>query len=790
MGAPRSHEAPTRRHRDRPGRRARPVLRMHPYRRRASGCTPRRHGRAGCRTARAPVRGIRREPSISRSSRRSTSFLIAGDLFDSNVQPRRSAERVAAELKRLVDARIRTVLIPGTHDVYDRASIYRAYDLAAMAGSTIDYDLVTVLRPGPSRTSTCRPATSSSTAACFATKRAPAARWTGFTARRPEGRATWHDRHGPRRRSPSPARPIATRSSSRPTRSPRSGLDYLALGHWHSAQVRQGRHGHLCLRRRPGGRRPRPGRRRQGAPRESRRDGRHATVTVEERMVGATTFEKLELDASGDQPASPPSSRRSPAKADPDLVLDVRIVGVRPDELDIHADEVETALSRSFLKVRVRDVSRRPLTEGTLAVARHDRRRVHPRPRGPDRAWRPDPAQRRRHGQGRRTARRPSPRPAAAGRSRGLAVRITPPARREPPPLSRARYRPVAGPDDHPRPQRGRQVHDPACHRAGPHPPGHERGRRPRVPSTLGCRRRRPDRGFDRVRPGRGGRLADRDAREDIRRREGHRGPPLRRAGDLGPALADQVVAELTGIPTEGFFRSTGSIRHLELAGLARDEASLRDRLQASISGADRGTSHARRKLDRAVHDLTTKGDKNPGRLKVAEQAVAQAAASVEQGDLALAQLERDRDSLSAARERRAEAETSLAERRALLEKARQAERLMAERDAAKERYERYRQAVEVSDEVAALGSSHPSPNALPVLRQVVDRLRTRRQAPPRAPRRSCRTRWTSSSTSLQSPLAAPVAVVHPAGHRRRPHRGPGLRSLTRWTYCPSGQPR
>src|SRR4249919_3835255 len=58
--------------------------------------------------------------------------LIAGDLFDSNVQPRRSVERVAAELARLVQARIRTAIIPGTHDVYDRASIYRAYDLAAM----------------------------------------------------------------------------------------------------------------------------------------------------------------------------------------------------------------------------------------------------------------------------------------------------------------------------------------------------------------------------------------------------------------------------------------------------------------------------------------------------------------------------------------------------------------------------------------------------------------------------------------------------------------------------------
>src|SRR5258707_9416730 len=60
--------------------------------------------------------------------------VIAGDLFDATVQPRRSVERGAAELKRLADVRIRTVIIPGTHDVYDRASIYRAYDLPALAG--------------------------------------------------------------------------------------------------------------------------------------------------------------------------------------------------------------------------------------------------------------------------------------------------------------------------------------------------------------------------------------------------------------------------------------------------------------------------------------------------------------------------------------------------------------------------------------------------------------------------------------------------------------------------------
>lgn len=190
------------------------------------------------------------------------------------------------------------------------------------------------------------------------------------------------------------------------------------------------------------------------------------------------------------------------------------------------------------------------------------------------------------------------------------------------------------------------------------------------------------------------------------------------------PTLADQVLAELTGVPTEAFFRSTASVRHHELSDLARDESALRDRLQASISGADRGTSRARKKLEKALHELTTKGEKNPGRLKIAEQAVAQAAASVEQGEAALAQLERDRETLAGARERRADAETALAERRSMLEKARQAERLTAERTASQERFERYREAVDIVARLSELADTHPSVNPLPVLRKVVERLR------------------------------------------------------------------
>ncbi len=190
------------------------------------------------------------------------------------------------------------------------------------------------------------------------------------------------------------------------------------------------------------------------------------------------------------------------------------------------------------------------------------------------------------------------------------------------------------------------------------------------------------------------------------------------------PARVDEILADLTGIPSEKFFRSTASVRHHEVFDLARDEGALRDRLQASISGADRGTSVAKRRLDKALRDLQARGERNPGRLRVAEEAVARSEAVVLQGEGQLAQLERDREALVGARERRASSEHALAERRSLLEKARQAERLTGERTVAQERFERYRQAVAVAAQVAELDAGHPSPNPLPILRQLVERTR------------------------------------------------------------------
>jgi len=288
--------------------------------------------------------------------------LIAGDLFDSNTQPRRSVERVAAELKRLVAAKIRTVVIPGTHDVYDRASLYRVHDLATMAGSTVDDDLVTVLTPD-------RP--SVHLKACdvvvhgpvFATKRAPYSPLRDLKVT-PGEVATWNVGmvHGslaiPDRTDRDEV--VVTRAEIEAT-----GLDYLALGHWHSAQ--QGKAGSTTYAY-------------SGAPEPVAvtQDGAGKvllialdevagvrTVTIEERTVGRTRFEKLDVDAStlADQPEL---VKLLAARADPDLVLDVRLTGVRPDELDVSTDEVEDQLKGSFLKVRVRDASVPALTKGNL----------------------------------------------------------------------------------------------------------------------------------------------------------------------------------------------------------------------------------------------------------------------------------------------------------------------------------------------------------------------------------------------------------------------------------------
>ena len=97
------------------------------------------------------------------------------------------------------------------------------------------------------------------------------------------------------------------------------------------------------------------------------RDGAKA-VAIDERVVGRTSFMSLDVDAAtvASQPALIDMLR---ATADPDQVLDVRLIGVRPDTLDLEPLEVEQTLKAAYLRVRVRDASRPALTEGALPPA-------------------------------------------------------------------------------------------------------------------------------------------------------------------------------------------------------------------------------------------------------------------------------------------------------------------------------------------------------------------------------------------------------------------------------------
>jgi DNA repair exonuclease SbcCD ATPase subunit len=189
------------------------------------------------------------------------------------------------------------------------------------------------------------------------------------------------------------------------------------------------------------------------------------------------------------------------------------------------------------------------------------------------------------------------------------------------------------------------------------------------------------------------------------------------------PAKAEEIIAELTGIPNEAFFRSTASIRHQELEDLDRDEGALRDRLQASIGGGDKGSSRAKARLEDAVRGLRSRGDKNPGRLKIAEEAVSRAEQALKSGEAALGKLELDRDALVQARDARLRAEIALAESRNMLEAARQGERLRTDRAVIGERFERYRQAAEAQLHLQEL-EAMPE-RSLSSLREQLERMRT-----------------------------------------------------------------
>jgi DNA repair exonuclease SbcCD ATPase subunit len=220
----------------------------------------------------------------------------------------------------------------------------------------------------------------------------------------------------------------------------------------------------------------------------------------------------------------------------------------------------------------------------------------------------------------------------------------------------------------------------------------------------------------------------DDDVRGSVRKTfAGQRGTVEMRYGDetlSDPAAVEAQVARLTGLPSEKFFRATASVHHQELGGLTQDESTLRDRLQQSMSGADRGTYTARRKLDEAIRRYRSEGAKNPGYLKVMRAEVDRLREDVRRGEAALHELERDRQILAEARATRTALDARLAEQREGVAQAERAAGLTAKGTEAARRYALYRRAAELRDDIGRLEASHPAKVGLTTLRSAVEHLR------------------------------------------------------------------
>jgi calcineurin-like phosphoesterase family protein len=262
-------------------------------------------------------------------------LLIAGDLFDTSVQSRGLVERVGTILRKLVAAGIPIVLVPGRGDAPGRASIYHAHDLSGLVGDGPGAGSLTILTA--EAPDVIIPSLGARISSRFPANGLPDDGWRiGLIHRE--------------------TRPRDDEIAS-------AGVDYLAIGGPHSAAT--GRAANVSWGA-------------SGAPElvdvQTDTAGEALVVTLDEasaqpatrrERVGRTRFERLDLDLPRlvDQAGL---VRALAAKADPDLVLDVRLTGDWPDSVEIDPGDAESALAARFLRLNIRNEARATLTTGAL----------------------------------------------------------------------------------------------------------------------------------------------------------------------------------------------------------------------------------------------------------------------------------------------------------------------------------------------------------------------------------------------------------------------------------------
>lgn len=238
------------------------------------------------------------------------------------------------------------------------------------------------------------------------------------------------------------------------------------------------------------------------------------------------------------------------------------------------------------------------------------------------------------------------------------------------------------------------------------------------------------------------------------------------------PDAVRAIVADLTGLASEEFLRSTASVRHGELEDL--DQEALRDRLQRSISGAGQGTQEAHRQLAEALLRDRGDGGEGSGRIDRTRDELERLRADLIVGETALAQLERDRSALALAHDRRADLDARLAHDQEQVEVSERAMRLLTSATESEARYMRLRQAADLQERINAAERSQPLPMPLAELRARTHRVKElqfqiqelevlaelRADAPGATPKAVKPPRWQPVALGSMIALAAALVVI------------------------------
>jgi exonuclease SbcD len=273
--------------------------------------------------------------------------LIAGDLFDANQQPQRNIDLVIEQFNLLGSNNIPVCLIPGTHDSFDSSSIYKKVDfegkcsnLKIFADENISYkeypslDLTVYGKPNLSNRSYISPleGLKRSTSSKFHVAMAHGSFYI------PEKIA--EDDHVFRLEE------IGA-----------SGMDYLALGHWHRV--------YACSGKPPawysGPPEWIPDQRERGAVLlVSLSDT--GDVEVEPKRIGLRDYDEVEIDMSEIQDLAKLKARISEG-ANQNLIRKATLKGLREAELIVNPEEWETELGEKFFYLSVMDESHPKLEE-------------------------------------------------------------------------------------------------------------------------------------------------------------------------------------------------------------------------------------------------------------------------------------------------------------------------------------------------------------------------------------------------------------------------------------------